>query len=231
MKIDLGFSKNLPCLYNTEKGSKTVLLIGDSHAGHISQAVIDAAVNSQWKAVVRTHGSCHFQLQDSTKNKLVPESCLDVNKEIYSWVEGNDPDLIIVSQYVHDETNLIDLQNALKLLHKISPHILLIENNPIFPDVDKFMVSRPLILAAYDPPTRFPKVKMNSKDKQASDQISSWARGIGIETADFEPIFCNQQSCGRYLNSEWLYMDDDHFSLAGAALTIPLLEKYIQNLS
>ena len=228
---DSGFSITRPCLYNEEEGPKTILLIGDSHAGHISQAVIDAAKKSEWKAVVWTHGSCHFQFQDSTGSKRVPDGCLNINREIYSWVERNNPDLIIVSQYVHNETFLDDLQSALLILKNISPEILLIENNPIFPDVDDFMVSRPLIMPAYDPPRTFPKVQMNVTDKQSSDQISSWARRQGIATMNFESIFCNSHICSRYLNSQWLYMDEDHLSLSGAALTIPLLERHFKNFS
>ena len=70
--------------------------------------------------------------------------------------------------------------------------------------------------------------QMQLKDKNASNLLAMWARGNGISTIDFTPIFCTEKSCSRFSNGLWLYLDDDHLSVAGAELTIPQIEKFLK---
>ena len=215
-----------PCIYANRGARKTVLLLGDSHAGHISQAVVDAALNSNWNAVVWTHRACHVQFQRSIKEQ-VSDNCLLINNQMRNWVLKNKPTAIIVSQFVDSDSAQSDLRNALLVLQSIVPNILLIENNPIFPDEKDFMVARPLIMSAYQPPKSFKLSQMQMKDMNASDQLASWARANAISTLNFTSLFCTKEQCTRYKDSDWLYMDDDHFSVAGAELTIPKLINFL----
>lgn len=216
-----------PCLYGITDATQTVLLIGDSHAGHISQAVVDAAKKEHWNAGVWTQGSCHVQFQRQIRDQ-VSDQCLRQNQEIRKWVEENKPDAIIVSQFVYSDSSQGDLRNALFTLHSIVPNILLIENNPIFPDEKDFMISRPLIMQPYKPPKDFIQPMMQTKDKNASNQLANWARDNNISTMNFDSLFCRKDLCTRFSNQKWLYWDDDHFSAAGADLTIPQLVAFLQ---
>ena len=60
-------SGNEPCNYTNKNTTKSVLLIGDSHAGHISQAVIDAAKYANWNSVIWARSGCDFQVLDQEK--------------------------------------------------------------------------------------------------------------------------------------------------------------------
>jgi len=216
-----------PCIYTTTGATKTVLLIGDSHAGHISQAVVDASKRTEWNAVVWAHGGCHIQFRRSIP-KLVSDECIDINKSMKKWVEKNKPHAIIVSQFVRSNSSQSDLKDALATLHSIVPNILLVENNPVFPDGLDFMVGRPLIMSPYKPPKEFEQSMMQFRDKNASNQLASWARSNEISTLSFDSIFCNKGICSRWSNAGWLYLDADHFSVAGAKLTIPMLSNYLR---
>ena len=216
-----------PCLYNTTGATKTVLLIGDSHAGHISQAVVDAAKSAKWNAVVWTHSGCHVQFQRSIPGQ-VSDNCIDMNNSMKKWVEENKPYAIIVSQFVHFDSSQKDLRDALTSLRLIVPNILLIENSPIFPDGKNFMVRRPLVMSPYKPPKEFSQSNMQIIDQVASNQLANWARNNGISTLNFDAIFCNRGICSRWSDAGWLYRDDGHFSVAGAALTIPKLSNYLR---
>jgi peptidoglycan/LPS O-acetylase OafA/YrhL len=215
-----------PCSYLNPGAIKTVLLLGDSHAGHISQAVVDAAMNSHWNAVIWTHASCHVQFERSIK-KQVSDTCLEINKKMKKWVIENKPNVIIISQYVHSDSSQYDLRSALVQLHSLVPNILLIENNPVFPDWQDFMVARAPILFPYEPPKNFKQSKMQTKDVIASSQLATWAKLNGMFTMNLNSLFCNGENCTRYAGSEWLYQDDNHLSVAGAKLTIPLLMKFL----
>ena len=215
-----------PCVYTTSGANKTVLLIGDSHAGHISQAVIDAAKHVNWNSVIWTHSGCTFQMLD--QEKKVRDSCIKNNRQAVKWILRNTPNVIIVSQSISSESNLSDLENALSAIHSIVPKILLIENTPIFPDGKDFMVSRPLLRSPYEPPRSFLLSEMESNDKYSSKQLAMWARSNGISTMDFTPLYCGEMSCSRFANGLWLYRDTDHLSVAGAELAIPQIENFLK---
>ena len=216
-----------PCLYDYN-GENKVLLIGDSHAGHISQAFISAAKNQKWNAIVMIHESCQVNFERVYSNQD-SKNCLSFDKKLTSWILSNKPDSIILSTYITDKSYQRDVQKVLLRLKKLTPNVLFIENNPIFPDKE-FMQSRPLILPPYDisrAPKSFPESQMQIEPKKLSDDLSTWARKRGIITLDLWSLFCNGNICSRYSNSSWLYSDIDHFSIAGALLTIPKLENYL----
>ena len=216
-----------PCVYANEGAIKTVLLIGDSHAGHISQAVVDAAKSANWNSVVWAHSGCRIKFQQTTKEDVFA-NCVENNLRMKKWVLGNKPDAIIVSEYVLERFGRVDLRSAILELKSIVPNILLIQNNPIFPDGMDFMVKRPLLMSPYKPPKYFKRSEMATEDQSASNEFAKWARGNGISTMNFASLFCDAEICTRYSDNEWLYYDDDHFSVAGAARTIPLLSTFLK---
>jgi hypothetical protein len=110
------------------------------------------------------------------------------------------------------------------------PSVLLIENNPVFPDDEDFMVQRPIVMTPYSPPKQFAISKMQKRDEEASDQLAHWARKIGISTLNIDSLFCNLESCKRFSKNAWLYRDADHLSIAGAALTIPLINSFLSRI-
>ena len=218
-----------PCVYKQRGSIKTVLLIGDSHARHISQAVIDSARNQNWNSIIWTLSGCNFQLRIDKMNE-VSDDCINRNKEIVKWLKINKVDVVIVSQYVKTIHRNEYLKNALSRIQTIVPNVLIVENNPIFPDEKDFMVQRPLVMAPYKPPKVFERSMMQLKDVKASNQLANWARDNGINTINFDNLFCDIKFCSRYSETGWLYRDVDHFSALGANLTIPQISEYLNRL-
>ncbi len=216
-----------PCEYRNMEASKTVLLIGDSHAGHISQALIDAGQSTNWNTVVWTHSGCPVQFQRSIP-KQVSDNCLDVNNLMKKWVVQNKPDAIILSQFVKSDSSQSDLRDALSTLQLMVPRLLLIENNPIFPDARDFMIKRAIVMPRYKPPKSFQQSEMQRVDMNASDLLANWARRNSISTMSFESLFCKKGVCSRHSDKGWLYRDYDHLSVAGAELTIPQLSAFLR---
>lgn len=217
-----------PCIYLSPGATKTVLLIGDSHAVHISQAVVDAARNQNWNSIVWAHSSCHVQFARS-KDWQATDSCIAINLQMKQWVEKNKPSAIIVSQFVYKDSSQSDLRDALTKLRTLVPNILLIENNPIFPDARDFNELRPIVMSRYNPPKSFYQSEMQTKDQPASNELASWAMSNGIQTLNSNSLFCKDNICHRFLNGEWLYIDDDHLSVSGARLMIPKMEMYLHS--
>ena len=218
-----------PCQYSVPGATQTVLLVGDSHAVHLSQTIIDSANGHLWNAAVWGKGGCPIQFKQSLEKRLT-DRCIDQNMDILSWVKANKPSLVIVSQYVFAESSQIDLKNALSMLKSFTPNVLLIENTPVFPDESRFLVRLPLLFPRYDPPKFFPQSKMIMKDKLASSELAEWAQENQIDTMDLSPLFCSDNLCGRFSDAGWLYSDEDHLSLEGAKLAAPQFDDYLTSI-
>ena len=146
-----------------------------------------------------------------------------------SWIQVNKPDLIIISQYVRSELSQGEIRSGISTLKAIIPDILLIENTPVFPDKEDFMVPRTILMSQYKPPKTFKLSEMQIKDQASSNQLAKWAKGNDIFTMNFNSLFCDSVNCKRFSNSGWLYRDDDHLSVVGAKLTIPQLTMFLKN--
>jgi peptidoglycan/LPS O-acetylase OafA/YrhL len=216
-----------PCFYPTPKSTRTVLLLGDSHAGALSQAVIEAGRKQNWNVVVWTAAGCRVNFNQRRENPA-DQRCINQNVRKLAWVKTHKPNLVIVAQYVQKNESKIDVRDALKILKENVPSLLLIETTPVFPDGKDFMVDRPLFMTPYKPPRFFALEEMKISDKEASNQLAIWARYNEIYTMNFDSLFCDSISCSRYDKGEWLYRDNNHLSVVGARLTIPQLEDFLR---
>lgn len=218
-----------PCVYGSDSAKKTILLVGDSHATHFSQALIDSVNTYSWKVAIWTRGHCPIQFTPKVIGDATSQ-CFAHNLKMLEWVKVNKPSSIVVSQYVKQSSSQSELRIGLKLLKNNSENVLLILNTPVFPDVNDFMVSRPLVMKPYNPPRQFSIQRMNRSGMIESASLGHWAQNNGIKTLDFTTLFCNQDTCSRFANGKWLYWDDDHLSIYGAALAEANLRDYFRGL-
>ena len=215
-----------PCAYEVLESQHTVLLIGDSRAAMYSQAVIESAKKMNWNVMVWTLGGCNVQFHRTIKNQAT-DICMYQNHEILDWVKINKPNSVIISQFVRYNSPQKDLKDALLTLTSLVPSILLIENTPVFPknSFNRAVIS--MILKS-NLTEVIPESTMNSQNKIASDHLANWARNNNIHTVNFDSLICQNMFCYMKLDERWLYYDDSHFSVAGAALTIPLFEAFFK---
>jgi peptidoglycan/LPS O-acetylase OafA/YrhL len=205
------------CAGEKNSGLKTILLMGDSHAEHLRFALSEAAKNANWNSV------------------FIPVKVESINSEkklaFKEWLQINKPDLIIISQF-WNETTLQDqaLENLVNI-KKVIPNILLLENNPIWPDSARFRLAGYLVAPQEFLPKSFPSSQMGLKEKKISDKIAKLAKENGIDTMNFDQLFCSNSTCTRYSEDGWLYNDYNHFSRAGANMTIPMFQNYLKEFS
>ena len=150
-----------------------------------------------------------------------------MNLSMKTWVAKNKPDIIVVSYYIRENYSQQILQEALSSLKGEVAKIVLVENNPIFPDGNNFMVRRPILMTKYSPPPKFDISRMDYSNQHASDTLAKWAAQERISTLSLDKAFCDEASCLRFLDGDWLYRDVDHFSIRGAQRTIPYFRKLL----
>lgn len=204
-----------PCLYNLGTAQSTTLLIGDSHAAQYSQALVDLGSANKFQVIIWTQSSCPFTLNYSNKN--LPNNCLKNNIMKMDWIAKNKPNNVIVSYF-----GIPDL-DALKEVAAQVNNVILIEDNPVFPDKDEFLQQFPIVMKPYSNPKSFRLQDMNLENSLAMDALYAEIRKIGISTIGLSSQICRNGICSRWLNGEWLYGDDNHLSIAGAEMLKPLL--------
>jgi hypothetical protein len=151
------------------------------------------------------------------------------NSQILDWINVNRPQAVIVSQYIYQKSNQADLMQSLLALKSLVPRVGIIENNPVFPDEKDFMIMKPLVMRPYSAPKKFTASEMQYRDFQASLKLTSWAEKSGIEVLRTWTLFCDSTYCHRFDKNKWLYIDDDHLSVAGANRTIPLIQNFLNS--
>jgi hypothetical protein len=204
------------CMDGNNLALKTVLLIGDSHAEHLRMALRKAAMSASWNSVY---------IPGKVEN-------LDIAKRVLleEWLQSNKVDLIIISQFWNETTLLDEVSEGLVYLKTLAPNALLLENNPIWPDSARFRLAGYIVAPQDFLLKSYPSSQMRLTEKNISNQISKLALDMGMDTMNFDELFCQGGTCTRYSKSGWLYNDYNHFSTAGANLAIPLLRNYLSEL-
>jgi hypothetical protein len=90
--LDLPFDP-AACTWTPEGSAArgSVVLTGDSNAGHLTEAVVGAALARSHQAVVRTHSGCPFSLTD-------PGECGDHSRGVVQSLESLPPSIVVVGQ-------------------------------------------------------------------------------------------------------------------------------------
>lgn len=216
------------CIFGTA-GQKTVLLIGDSHAGDLSIAIRDVAHLYGYNLVVfGVYTGCKFQIFDTSKVE-VRKICTKLGRNILDYVVKNKPDFVILSQYNKSEFLQADLQNAILTLKKLNPNLLVVQTKPVFPDKADFQRERPIVLGDYSAPRYFEESKMETSNLQIQKDMAEFLKKNNIAFIDFRSIFCSDKICTRFSNGRWLYYDVDHFSIYGAELTKPFFLNFFSS--
>ena len=206
-----------PCEYLIDDADKSLLLIGDSHAGHISQAWIDAAHSQKSNAIIWKNLACINSTEDSSA-----AYCKISKQKLFDYSIRNKIDVAVVSFFIRNSSDIASRNSFIEELSRYVAEVVIIGQTPVFPDEDKFFVSKPIFFEPYNAPKSFPISKMNNQDNNASLAFEEWARNKGFRVIDPRSTFCNKSQCVRFQHNLWLYRDDDHLSVDGAKKLIPL---------
>lgn len=222
--------QNNPCIFGSG-GSQTVLLVGDSHAASITDALVIAGKEDYWSIAVWVGPGCGFRAAQDV-NLGIDYGCVDRFHRILEWIKINQPKAVVISQYIKDSESQSGYRGAISEIRNLVPNILLLENNPIFPGGKYEVFNRSLAAQLLSPVKKtVPLSKMEVRDLYASDKLASWADAQGVTTPDITPLFCRNKTCSMYSKLGWLYSDNDHLSYTGSKLLIPMLYNYLAKIS
>jgi hypothetical protein len=217
-----------PCFVSDSKSENLVLLVGDSQAMSIVDSFIDASKLLDFDLSVWSGPSCQLNFAKLIGDKSNP--CSRQNARILEYIKLNNPKVVFVAQYVDSNSNLLELKESLLQIKNHSDNVILMQNVPIFPDSDKFMVRGAILSKAYSPPKTYWMQEMDNVGNIASDNLAKLVKAEGISVINPKDIFCDSIRCTRYYKKQWLYFDPSHLSLAGSRYLQPLINSYINDL-
>jgi len=220
-----------PCVYKHSNSTKTVLLIGDSHASHFSQSVIDAADAIGWNTVTWGTGGCPLTF---IAHNFITKECAIKNLEALEFIKVTKPNAVIISEWLMQsgKDEHANFRSAILEIKKYSPNTLLVGNTITWPDTNIFGRRLPILLRSYLPAKTLPKSDLYGKDMNTSVIFINWAVSNNIETLDLNYLYCGVEKCNRYddVRKEYLFSDSSHLSLLGASLAVNDFKFYLEKI-
>jgi len=213
-----------------KKGAKVVMLLGDSHAAHIKLSFLEAARKNNLNAVITHNIGCRFYLDRLTTGKDA-DPCLIENLQYFDYIKNNQVDYVIISQFVKSNSPLSTFVEAVMKLKKEVQSVGIISNTPEFPNTpfDQPIIYQ-LVNRDWQPRNSLKINELPSANKLASDNFVDLLGGQ-VKTLNLFGVFCNEQVCSRVRDGEYLYIDENHFSVLGAQLVEPEIGSLMADLA
>ena len=222
-----------PCKYGNHKSGESILLIGDSHAASISQAIVSLGNSNNMDTFVFTFSGCGFVLNSEDLKAsysypyLIPD-CIKHNQSILNFVRNN-KHMIIMYSYRSSSTfvypsnlesrthyNEMMLKN-LKLLKKEDVKAIHIgsvpELRPIETRVQDWLGHK----------AQFSNIPNEDNNYWEDNSPADYY----LNTLN---IFCPKGVCTNNSTNGWLFHDDDHLSELGAKSLIRGLDPLIKEI-
>ena len=219
-----------PCKYGNHNSGKSILLIGDSHAGSISKAIISLGDSNDMNTFVFTFAGCGFVLNNKdfkssySYPNLTPD-CIKHNQSILNFVQDSKPTVII---YAHRSSSMVSPNNSksrtqynemvlknLKFLMRENIEIIHIGSEPeLLPIVT-------LVQAWKNSKSKFSNIPFEDNSFWENNRVTDYY----LSTLN---IFCPKKACRNNSNEGWLFHDADHLSEIGANSLIPELDPLIK---
>ena len=233
-------------LVNLSKG--TVLLIGDSQAGSISDGVLSATKSLNLNFVVWYHNGCPIFPRPTEERS----DCADYQKSIPEVISTVEPDLIIVANKsslygmgggqhgglsiknadgstpdTYSETIQMWTHGIQEIFHTEvlgSSKILYVQQVPTSKQISPTLIRRSQKNSSFDLSFSANRNKIVQDEKQA---LNSFSNVTLFNPADY---LCPNNRCSSSIDGNSVYSDENHLSPYGANLLAPSIGQVIKRL-
>lgn len=212
------YAPNFPCQYTDAGSSRTVAVIGDSHA----QSAYPGIAKENARLGLNTfYVSYVFRESKETMERTL--ALLAIKKDIRHvflfyrgvlYLKGND-----IDGYENYETAPLDkfepfLQKTIDALKAMGKEVFIVSENPVFSRSAREYVIRPFVLSRKQEPPKLKKEDVLAHQKEYLDLLGRLEGATVIYSLD---VFCPQGECMMFSQERVpLYYDDDHLSIAGS---------------
>jgi peptidoglycan/LPS O-acetylase OafA/YrhL len=232
------------CTFGISNPHGTIMLVGDSHADVISDAVVEAGNAEGYDVVIQTFLACPFV----TTRLDLDQECLNRQLDTYHAIQVLRPDVLVIANHsngvlgdmsgehggdVYDPpaADVLEVwqQAMTATLQDVEPHVgrvVLYSVAPYFSTAE-FDSALPTLL---HPNGRSPAVDVDLLNRGrgpilAAEQRAIDATQLDVTVVDPLPQICDADECAlRADNGEFVYRDPNHVSNPFARELTPLFE-------
>jgi peptidoglycan/LPS O-acetylase OafA/YrhL len=208
------------CVFGDPRGTRTMVLYGDSHAAMWFQTLDDIAIRAHWRLVVLTKGACPAAPLSTVSTVPLGRggdwvACDKWHRYAIARVNRIDPDLLIVSQLFYypkpsgSRYSPAEWEKAMKqLLRRVKATAkIVIGNNPLSPNLSPLCLSQHAhdVQACTVLLSRTEEFRFNDVERRA-------AVAEGAHFIDVLPWFCTR-TCSSVIGNYEVYVDNNHVSV------------------
>ncbi|BBH67755.1 acyltransferase [Actinoplanes sp. OR16] len=221
-----------PCFYGDRKAKRTMVLLGDSHAGHWFPALEQIATKQKWRLAVVTKSACPAALATVTlpaMNRPFTE-CDAWRTAAFAYIKSLQPALIVTSSNSHSEALDVSGSQAdawadawAKTVEQLrqAGKVAFISDTA-WPDGNV-----PECVSNH-----ISDVSACNRDRDAAfgdlhrrKAIANAARDSGATVIDPSRWMCTDDSCPVIVGNVLVYNDDSHLSATFSRLVAPILQQ------
>ena len=234
------------CRWNENGVNKPVYLVGDSHADHLSEALINSSLALGRPLTIATSNSCPFYDVVIVSSAQPRSTCTTFVQRTTQWLLDQPAGTVVIgasSIYWNSDTFAVGpdaasqtrdrasksnyltagLESTVKQLQEAGHQVILVQDVPFFAppynsDPQQFSVSD--IASGRDLAMRMPLDLANSRQRAPRAGVEQVAADTGATVLDLRDYFCPMSLCTTELDGTYLYRDEGHISIAASeALT------------
>ncbi|PYI39807.1 acyltransferase [Arthrobacter psychrolactophilus] len=190
----------------SSNASKTIVILGDSHAEQFSGALIPVAKNNDWQLVSLLLGGCDFGSEESNSGRGA--DCQEFNKAAMSYVLQLKPDAVftVATDAIansSEERLVPGYEDTVKSLVQAGIEVIGLRDNPRFTENKASCVAR---LGAVG-------CEFQQSDNLASSNPAEPLNQIkGAHMIDLTDQYCLEGTCKAVAGNILVYLDDNHLT-------------------
>lgn len=243
------------CLWNASAKGAPVYLIGDSHADHLSEGVIGAALAADRPLTIATANACPF-IDVHFHSTAAPNSkCRQFVQRTLDWLKKQAPGDVVLSgssvywnsrafsagptadsmtnQREAKDANLTaGLESTIEQLQKAGHRVILAQDVPYFAAPyasDPHQFSALTLASGASLKAQMSQAFADENQKAARAGVAAAAKVTGAEVLDPRTYFCPKNECSTQFGDLYLYRDDGHISIGASQQLVPLISSVLES--
>jgi peptidoglycan/LPS O-acetylase OafA/YrhL len=201
------------CSWGTDLGSTEILVVGDSQAWAIADALIETSRVSRSRVIVAAHNNCPFVAGIDFQPG---NHCRDWQMQVLNWLKVNKVEYVVIANATYNDALSIEI--ASKVINKMPlryTHVIW----TIPPEtVPSNLVRRALLLPINSGNRNFERPLDSDYVKDYRKALMGKTDVSLLEVANF---LCDEQICHVSKEGKDFYTDENHLSVSGARLLTP----------
>jgi peptidoglycan/LPS O-acetylase OafA/YrhL len=213
------------CSYGAKQPSRTIALVGNSHAAQWLPALEKMAAPNGWRIVVMTKGSCMLADEEQIYKGEPQPTCTAWQESVMAELKRRRPDLVITtgthSSGSDGEILTPGMMSRWAELGSWGVRVLALRDTP------RFRFKAPECVEAKDRDA-CTEAKTYSLAK-TSPILARRDAPANVKFSDFTPYLCQKDRCPSVIGNVLVYWDSfGHFTATFTRTLTPLLEKQVK---